>query len=233
MELNAKRTKLLACATVIEEMQGLLPPEMTYEVLDFGLHLRPGGLRDTLQEAIDAACATGEFDTILLGYGLCSMALVGLKANNCTLVTPRVDDCIAIFLGSKKAYTEQNKKEPGTYYLTKGWIEVADTPFSDYEKLIPKYGEERASRIMKTMLKHYTRIVYIDTGHTNKTPYVEYARKTAEKFDLRYEEIPGSNTLIEKMLFGPWDDEILVVTPGNTVTYLDFKGESPQTPSQT
>jgi hypothetical protein len=229
MELNPKRTKLLACATVIEEMYSLLPPEMAYEVLDFGLHLRPGGLRDRLQEAIDAACISGDFDTILLGYGLCSMALIGLKANNCTLITPRVDDCIAIFLGSRQTYTEQAKKEPGTYYLTKGWIEVADTPFNEYERLVPQYGEERANRIMRTMLKHYKRIVYIDTGHTDNQPYIEYARKTAEQFNLHYEEIRGSNTLIQKMLFGPWDEEILVIQPGHTITYMDFKNESPQT----
>jgi hypothetical protein len=229
MEINPKRTKLLACATVIEEMYPFIPPELTYEVLDFGLHLRPGGLRETLQEAIDTACASGNFDTIVLGYGLCSMALIGLKANNCTVITPRVDDCIAIFLGSKKAYTEQNKKEPGTYYLTKGWIEVADTPFNEYENLIPKYGEERAKRIMHTMLKHYKRIVYIDTGHADNRPYIEYARKTAEQFNLQYEEMPGSNTLIQKMLFGPWDEEILVVSPGHTITYMDFRNDSSPT----
>ena len=36
------RTKVIACATVIEEMLPLMPPELAYEVLDFGLHLVPG-----------------------------------------------------------------------------------------------------------------------------------------------------------------------------------------------
>ncbi len=123
----------------------------------------PPTLKSKLQEAIDASCE--HFDTILLGYGLCSMALVGLRANQCTLVTPRVDDCIAIFLGSHQSYLEQASKAPGTYYLTKGWIEVADTPFDEYERLIAKYGKTRADRVMKTLLKNYTRLVYIDTGH--------------------------------------------------------------------
>jgi hypothetical protein len=202
-------------------MLPFMPPETAYEVLDFGLHLTPGNLKNKLQEAIDASCI--HFDTILLGYGLCSMALVGLTASNCTLVTPRVDDCIAIFLGSRQAYTEQSRKEPGSYYLTKGWIEVADTPFDEYERMVAQYGKERADRIMKTMLKHYTRLVYIDTGRGDKQPYVEYARKTADQFNLRFEEIPGSNTLILKMLTGPWDEDFLVVQPGKTITYLDFK----------
>ena len=63
------RVKVIACATVIEEMHAYMPPEMASEVLDFGLHLHPGDLTGALQAAIDAS--TG-FDTILLGYGLCS-----------------------------------------------------------------------------------------------------------------------------------------------------------------
>lgn len=223
--MDPKRTKVIACATVIEEMLPFMPADMAYEVLDFGLHLVPGNLREKLQEAVNASCM--HFDTILLGYGLCSMALIGLTATNCTLVTPRVDDCIAIFLGSRLLYNEQAKKEPGTYYLTKGWIEVADTPFDEYERLIEQYGQERADRIMHIMLKHYKRLVYIDTGHSDKEPYVEYARKTADKFKLRFEEIHGLNTLILKLLSGAWDDEILVVEPGKTITYLDFKNALP------
>jgi len=219
--MDPSRTKVIACATVIEEMLPYMPAGMAYEVLDFGLHLAPGKLKETLQQAIDVACA--DFDTILLGYGLCSLAIVGLKAPGCTLVMPRVDDCIAIFLGSRQVYSQQARAEPGTYYLTKGWIEVADTPFDEYERMVAQYGEERARRLMATMLKHYTRLVYIDTGHDDKRPYIDYARKTADQFNLRFEELRGSNELILRLLSGPWDEEFLVVPPGQTITYLLFK----------
>lgn len=231
----AGKTKVLACATVIEEMMPFLPEGMDYEVLDFGLHLVPSNLKKKLQEAIDASCSF--YDTLLLGYGLCSMAVVGLQANDCRLVIPRVDDCIAIFLGSKEAYQEQAKKAPGSYYLTKGWIEVADTPFDEYERLVIQYGQQRADRIMKIMLKHYTRLVYIDTGRGDKEKYIEKAKKTAEQFNLNFEEIRGSNALVLKMIRGPWDDEFLVMEPGTTVTYQKFRNvsnddESPPTTSQ-
>jgi len=216
-----QRTKILACATVIEEMQPFMPPDMAYEVLDFGLHLNPGNLKSRLQEAIDASCIA--FDTVLLGYGLCSMAVIGLKATGCRLVVPRVDDCISIFLGSSRAYSEQARKAPGTYYLTKGWIEVADSPFDEYERLIERYGPARADWIMKTMLKNYTRLVYIDTGHGDNQPYIDYARKNADRFNLQFEEIRGTNELVLKMLQGPWDDDLLVIEPGREISYLDFK----------
>jgi hypothetical protein len=219
--MNPETTKIIACATVIEEMLPFMPAGMSYEVLDFGLHLIPNNLKSKLQEAIDASCS--DFETIMLGYGLCSMALVGLQARNCTLVTPKVDDCISIFLGSLQIYKEQAKKAPGSYYLTKGWIEVADTPFDEYDRMVEQYGKERADRLMKTMLKNYTRLVYIDTGHADKQPYVDFARKTAERFDLNFEEIRGSNRLVLKMLNGPWDEEFLITPPGETITYMDFK----------
>jgi hypothetical protein len=222
--MDPKRTKVIACATVIEEMLPYLPEGMSYEVLDFGLHLRPSNLKARLQEAIDASC--NGYDYVLLGYGLCSLAVIGLTARDCSLVMPRVDDCIAIFLGSGQAYNEQARTEPGSYYLTKGWIEIADTPFDEFERMVDKYGAQRASSLMKTMLKNYTRLVYIDTGHSDKQPYIDYARKTADKFNLRFEEIRGSNELILKLLKGPWDQEFLIVEPGKTITYLDFKNIS-------
>jgi hypothetical protein len=212
--------RVIACATVIEEMLPFLPSDVPHEVLDFGLHINPAELKKVLQEKIDEASQNA--DVLLLGCGLCSMAVVGLKATTATLVIPRTDDCIGIFLGSCNAYKEQAKKEPGTYYLTKGWIEVGDTPFEEHKLLVEKYGEAKAERMTRLLLKNYKRLAFIDTGVYEIERYREYARKTAEKFELRFEEIDGSPALVKKMIFGPWDDEFVVVFPGETVTYQDF-----------
>jgi hypothetical protein len=218
---------VVACATVIEEMLPLLPEGVAYKVLDFGLHLTPEKLRSRLQEAIDAGDA--EADTMILGYGLCSMAVVGLRATRCTLVVPRVDDCIALFLGSHAAYRRQIGQEPGTYYLTKGWIEVNDTPFAEYDRLVERYGPEQADRMMRLTFKNYTRLAFIDTGHYQQERYREYARRMAERFGLRYDEIPGSTALIEKMVYGPWDDDFVIARPGDTISYADFRTTAPAT----
>jgi hypothetical protein len=215
------RTAVIACATVIEEMRPLLEPGIDYHVLDFGLHINPQKLKQTLQETIDFVASRA--DTILLGYGLCSMAVVGLEARGCTLVVPRVDDCIAIFLGSGEAYREQSRREPGTYYLTKGWIEAGDDPFSEYEGLIELYGEDRARWLMSKLLNNYTRVALINTGQYEIDRYRAYSRRMAERFELRYEEIPGSNALIKKMLSGPWDADLIVARDGDTISYMDFK----------
>jgi len=172
----------IACATVIEEMRSYLPPGVEIHALDFGLHVNPRELKRVLQETVDAV-ATG-VNTTLLGYGLCSMAVVGLQATGRTLVVPRVDDCIAIFLGSDAAYRHQTSREPGTYYLTKGWIEAGDSPFEEYDRLVAQYGEAKARWIMDQMLKNYTRLALINTGHYEMDRYRDYSRCTAARFGL-------------------------------------------------
>jgi hypothetical protein len=107
--LYSANRRVIACETVIEEMLPLLPNDVPHEVLDFGLHINPTELKKVLQEKIDEASSKAE--VLLLGYGLCSMAVVGLKTTTATLVIPRTDDCIAIFLGSCNAYKEQEKKK--------------------------------------------------------------------------------------------------------------------------
>ena len=216
-----RRTKVIACATVIEEMLAHLPRNVETCVLDFGLHVNPEVLRGALQETIDASATSA--DTFLLGYGLCSQAVVGLRANGCTLVVPKVDDCIAIFLGSEQAYKAQFRTEPGTYYMTKGWIEAGDSPFGEYDDMVEQYGEGKARYLMAKLLKNYTRLALINTGEYELDRYRDYCRHAAERFSLRYEEITGSNILIKKLLHGPWDNEFVIAHPGETITYLDFK----------
>ena len=219
------RRRVIACATVIEEMLPFIPADVSHETLEFGLHLRPEKLKQALQEKIDQA--SSEADVLLLGYGLCSMAVVGLQARSAHLVIPRVDDCIAIFLGSCAAYKAQARQEPGTYYLTKGWIEAGDTPFEEHKRLVEKYGELKAKRMTGLLLKNYKRLAFIKTGQYQAEYYREYALDAADEFGLRFEEIDGSPALVRKMLHGPWDDEFLVIEPGQTICYADFAAVRP------
>ena len=218
--MDHSRTLVMACATVIEEMLPHIPEGMHRQLFDFGLHVNPNELRESLQAAINVASV--KYDTIILGYGLCSQAIIGITANNCQLVVPRVDDCIAIFLGSRQAYYSQARSAPGTYYLTKGWIEVGDTPFTEYNYTVEKYGKEKAERIFRLMMGNYTRLALINTGLYEIDKYRNYTKETADEYGLQYEEIDGSDALVKKLLFGPWDDEFVVIQPGETFTLDQF-----------
>ena len=218
------KKKIIACAAVIEEMLPVLPPEITYEILDFGLHFRPENLKHVLQEAIDRSAR--DADTLILGYGLCSNGAIGLKApETARLVIPRVHDCIAIFLGSHDAYLQELEKEKGTFFLAKGFIEVGDTPLEEYRRTSERHGREAADRVMRTMFAHYKRILFVNTGHNPIGKYRTHARQTAEMLHLRYEEMNGSRVFIRKIIHGPWDEEFIVAGPGQTITLEQFLRE--------
>jgi hypothetical protein len=219
--INPETCKLIACATVIEEMLPLMPPGLSYETLDFGLHSDPERLRTALQNAIDAAAP--QIATILLGFGLCAKATVGLKTCNRTIVIPRVDDCISIFLGSAASYLQQQRQEPGTLYLTKGWIE-SGTPLDEQREIMArKYGEEKARILFKKMLQGYTRLVFIDTGNYELERYRTRSQEIAKRLNLRYEEIKGDNSLVKKLLNGSWDADFVVAPPDHIMDLADFR----------
>jgi len=218
--MGGSRKLVIACTTVIQEMLPLASPEVAFKVLDFGHYGNADNLRAALQLAVDESSPEVEF--IILGYGLCSQGVIGLKSNYAQLIMPRVDDCIAIFLGSRLEYLRQGSRVPGTYYLTKAWIEAGHGPFAQYERVLANRGPKHADRLIRTMLANYTRLALIDNGQHELAPSREYAAQTATRFGLRYEEIAGSTQLLQRMIDGPWDQDFVVVQPGEAVTYEHF-----------
>jgi hypothetical protein len=174
---------------------------MAHQVFDFGLHTNPGRLRKALQEAIEAA--GGQYDTIILGYGMCSMAIVGIRAAGCRLVVPRVDDCIAMFLGSRAAYADQSRLEPGTYYLTKGWLESGSHPLKEYQEYLPKYGPEQTLWLLDQQYRNYSRIALVASSLQEMAVYRPQAQEVArfcERWGMRYEEILGSDDYVRRLI---------------------------------
>lgn len=208
-------TFLIACETVINEMLPFMPTDMLYQSLEPGLHLEPDKLRGVLQDAVDQN--TGNTDTIVLGYGLCSMAVIGLRAAESTLVVPRADDCIAMLLGSQENYKQVLKEEPGTYFLSKGWIESGINIVEEFKQMEAKYGKKNAEMVKEMMFKNYTRLALISTGQGHQKPFQNFARRAAEDLSLRYEQIQGTDSLLRKMANGPWDGDFVVVPPGQKI----------------
>jgi hypothetical protein len=219
--IDPRTYKLIACATVIEEMLPLIPPGLSYEVLDFGLHSNPERLHKALQAALDAVAQ--DFKTVLLGFGLCAKAAVGLKSDHSTIVIAKADDCITIFLGSAEHYRQQQRNEPGTLYLTKGWIE-SGTPLDEQRQIMAqRYGEAKADFLFKKMLQGYRRLAFINTGNYELQKYRIRSQEIADRLGLRYEEIRGDNALVQKLLSGPWDDDFVVAPPGHAIEFSDFR----------
>jgi len=194
--------------------------EITY--LDYGLHRVPDNLTSALQEKINEVKIPS---VIVLGYGLCGNGLKGIQSRDHTLLIPRVDDCIAVLLGSYQTYRKEFVKEPGTYYLTKGWLEAGSDPLKEFHEVKEKYGEKDAQWIMDTQYQHYRRLVFIAHRQTDLDAYRAQAHEVAaycNRWDMDYQEILGSDSYIRRLVktavsLDKADPDFLVIPPGKEV----------------
>jgi len=216
-----KDTILIACEVVAREMESRLGNDIALRVLDPALHVHPDRLRSELQSAIDQE--EKNFATLALGYGLCSRAVEGLKSRCSRMIIPRVDDCIGLFLGSKSKHLNQLKDEPGTFFLSRGWVLAGSTPFEEYEHMQKRFGSKRAQQLMEALLKNYSRLSYIQIdGISNSSEHKNYARSKALQFDLEFQQISGSATLFDKLINGDESPDLQIIEPGNEIRFEMF-----------
>lgn len=200
---------------------------ISVQLFSQGLHNTPRKLRNTLQAEIDAV-EPKKYDAILLVYGMCGTATVGLVARHTPLVIPRAHDCITLYLGSAALYEAEFNAHPGTYWYSQDYLE-RNTSGDDvalgasgvngtYEDYVERYGKETADYLMETMnawRQHYTRAVFIDTGSKGSAAYEQQAREKAEQRGWLFERKQGNARLIKMLVNGDWrEDEFLVVPPG-------------------
>lgn len=234
-----KNVHVIACGVLaldIQEIVRRLGIEISFDFLPGGLHERPLELRRRVQQQIDAVSVNNRADRIVLGYGACGMGTVGIASRQIPLVLPRVNDCIALFLGSDAAYRREFGRYPGTYYISAGWVEEKAQPQSDgqgpircgpdcytLEQLTAKYGAENAEAIrhfLSSWQRNYHRAAVIDTGVPGRDKYAAIARGMAERFGWKYEEIAGSHDLLAKLLTAHHStDEVLVVPPQHVTAF--------------
>jgi hypothetical protein len=209
------RYLVIACNIMRDELLRYEADGISFVFLEQSLHRTPQKMKPTIQAEIDKA-EEQDWDYIILSYGLCSNGILGVKSKNHSMVIPRIHDCIALFLGSWEKYMEEHHKEPGTYYLTKGWIEEGKSPIGIFQEYCQRYDKETAEWVIREELKNYTRIVLVEMGAESEA-LRDHAKKNADFFHLRYEEMKGSLEFFEKMLQGSWANNFIILRPGEEV----------------
>lgn len=199
---NGLSIVVIACQVLQDVLEQLLPEGLARDVtfMDYGLHVVPQKMNVALQDVIDSI---EEPSLVILGYGLCGNGIRGIKSGPHTLLIPRADDCIAILLGSYKAYLREFQATPGTYYLTKGWLESGSNPLQEYESYVPKYGDERAMWIMDQQYQHYERLMLVARSQADLEHYRPYAEEIArfcERWGMRYEETLGTDDYVRRLV---------------------------------
>jgi hypothetical protein len=210
-------------------LEHYVPSEVADRItfLEYGLHRFPGELTKSVQEQIDGIRSPSR---ILLGYGLCGNGLDGIRAGRHTLFIPRADDCIAILLGSYQAYSKEFSENPGTYYLTKGWLESGSDPLREYHEAVEKYGAEDAAWLMDQQYRNYKRLVFVAHTREDLETYRPRALEVAgycKRWGMEYEEVHGSDAYIRGLVravstLSESDEQILVIPPGGTIEQSRF-----------
>jgi len=224
-------TVVIACNVIKEELnKAMADTGCTHSVQLVDTqetHVWPDKLKVQLQEVFDGLQGV---DRVLLGFGYCGNALLGLHTRNFELIFPKVDDCISLLLGSC-ARRKEVAQEAQSYFMTKGWADSPMNIWESYQKerprLVARWGEERAERLLRTTLipEHYKRLVLIDTGAFSLEEVQPKTEAMAQGLSLRHEVIPGTTDYLRRLLQGPWEEGFVRIGPGKTVLFEHVVGE--------
>lgn len=246
MQVEQKRFLLLACHVVWRELcqtAAVSPHELFPVFLKQGLHNEPDNLRARVQEQIDLADQIAEktieelgqeqpYDAILLGYGLCSNGIAGLRSKYYKLVVPRGHDCITLLLGSKEAYRSYFDNNPGVYWYNGGWIATGTMPGPERIALLRKifmerYEDEDTVEFLLEeefrWMKNYSETCFVRqddllVSDQAKEQWQSFCRSCASWCGWKYNEIEGDLGLLQKLVNGDWPaDAFLVLEPGQVL----------------
>ncbi len=217
------------------------PHVVDLRLLGRGLHAEPPDLRARLQAAIDTAPAG--LDAVVLAYGLCGGATAGLEAREIPVVMARAHDCITLFLGGRERYAAEAGGDP-TYWYTADQLErpyaatrapgaalslgagsgaggdtdeALDALRAEY---VERYGEDNADYLLEVMgawRSHYRRGAFISLGIGDEAAAESVAREQSERRGWAFERVAGSLVLLRRLLDGDWNDDVLVLRPGERV----------------
>jgi N-methylhydantoinase A/oxoprolinase/acetone carboxylase beta subunit len=226
----------------VEYLKDRIKSKLDFYWLPQRLHSKPLELRRLIREEIGKIDRSGKpYDAIALLYGVCSKGTVGIYSEHYDIVIPRVQDCIAILLGSRERYVEHFKNKPGTYWFTRGWIETGFSPGkkTEYEGVYDPYREryrEYRKKFNRSLarylidewdqrwIRNYTTLAFIDWGIEGDEAFRKEAEENARGLGLEYEHIKGDPGLLLNLLNGHWDErDFLRVKPGYKImpSYAD------------
>jgi hypothetical protein len=172
-------------------------------------------MRATLQENLEAVDARTDIEAVALAYGLCGLGTSGLRPLRHKLVIPRAHDCITLFMGSKEAYAQQQRRCPTSYYYTPGWNRSRRAPGPERldalrAELAKKFATEEVEFLIQAERAQWAlhdTATYIELGTSDAEAEADYARKCANWLGWRFERIRGDAALLHDLIWGHWDEE--------------------------
>ncbi len=234
---------LFACDVMKDEMSILIENnehqiDLHYVVRD-EYHNFPKRSANKLQQELDSI--PEGYDYILVGYAYCNRLIEGMTSRHTPLVIPRAHDCLTLFMGSRKRYLDEFHENPGSYYFTRGFLTANTSGYLQqqsvpdmlgegiecYEDMVEKYGEDNAKYLLEVLgswKSNYKRGVLIQLPMYDQSAMAEEVQNICQTNNWNYAELQGNLSLLGKLTKGEWDQDFLIVQPGQSVTGTNDDG---------
>ena len=201
-EEGAVSVGIICCRVLEKEIREVVRhvPEVTHvDVMEWGLHIHPDVLLETLCRQI--RIIEDRVDAVMLGYGRCQ-ALDRLPHDFAVPVFhPEGEDCIGVLLGQDR-YEQELKRTAGTWFLTPGWTELGmEFIFEELQvQRVAKKGHDPLA-LAHRMLKGFTRALLIDMQLKGSEEIKKEALAIATEFGWKLEKVEGSLIPLKQTLY--------------------------------
>ena len=215
---------IYSCITLQKEL------EKTIEKIGFAgkvnylhvaLHSDPKKMHETLQSIIDT---NTEAEEIIICVSGCGKATCDLKATTCQIVVPRTMDCIEVLLTGSGI-----KRPDGAIFITKSWMNFMKNSAIDYTKLLQERGQAEAESFLRQLYKGFTDFYIIDTGTYALQEVEDYIMPLVKLLGGTLTYLPGPYKVLEKLIAGEYDESVIVVPKGESLSIHEFDGLRPCT----
>ena len=217
-QLTASSTVILACSSLTEYVEAAQERARTaFPVIYLNrlYHRDPKEMQQHILQALEEKVPAGT-KTVLVAMGFCGGSWEGVRASY-RLVLPRIDDCVSLLLQTGDVPVS-DLKEPGHLYV-RAKDPSKESFKSIFERMTQGIDEETKARYHKDWQQLYSSIDIMDTGLNGcrEPGYAETVQIDADWLDAAMTYVPAGTYLIEKLLRGEWDDQFLILEPGEPV----------------
>ncbi len=224
------RYKLICCEVFTREVCLCIFKSLNTIDVEFtskSSHENPERLRNTIQEIINKAEKADCYDAILLGFGICGNATIGISSNLLPIVIPRAHDCCTIFLGSKEKFYTYFKDNFSKEWSSVGYMERGTSAFHEtytgkmlgldnsYEDFVMKYGEENAKYLWETLHpeSNNNELIFIDMPEISSDLQTNALENIAKQNNKKIRILNGNMRIIKNLIDGNWNDKDFLIVP--------------------
>ena len=231
--------KFICCdvfARIACDLVSKSPHIVDLEFVPMLAHVEPDRLREMIKNIIDKSTSETlrKYDAVILGFGLCGNAVIGLSCP-IPMIIPRAHDCCTIHMGSKEKFLSEFKDSFSSRWCSTGYYErsfnrsigspaaeqLANYKTSaEYMGYLEKYDEEMADYLWETMHPaiETDESVYIKIDGYEYSDSLEQYRSMMEKEDIKIRIAKGDISILKSLINGEWDDKaFLTVPPGKKI----------------